>query len=79
MWVQNKTQGYKGVSVENFGKDFRDGMALCALVHKHRPKLIDFDSLNPVSIFIFFFNFLIIYLFIFLKNRQMEKKIFKLL
>lgn len=55
MWVQNKTQGYKGVSVENFGKDFRDGMALCALVHKHRPKLIDFDSLNPVSIFIFFF------------------------
>jgi len=49
MWVQNKTQGYKGVSVENFGKDFRDGMALCALVHKHRPKLIDFDSLNPAN------------------------------
>jgi len=47
MWVQNKIQGYNNVKVENFGKDFKDGMALCALVHKHRPKLIDFESLDP--------------------------------
>lgn len=46
MWVKNKVAGYNNVSIDSFKKSFSDGMALCALIHKHRPKLINFDSLN---------------------------------
>ncbi|KAJ5072076.1 alpha-actinin-2 [Anaeramoeba ignava] len=46
MWCKNKTHNYKGVEITDFKKSFADGLALCAIIHKHRPKLIDFDSLN---------------------------------
>ncbi|KAJ5066874.1 alpha-actinin [Anaeramoeba ignava] len=46
MWCKNKTASYKGVEVTDFKKSFADGLALCAIIHKHRPKLIDWNSLN---------------------------------
>jgi len=46
MWVQNKTAGYKDVEVTNFKKSFQDGLALCAIIHKHRPQMINFASLS---------------------------------
>ncbi|KAJ5073429.1 alpha-actinin-2 [Anaeramoeba ignava] len=46
MWCKNKTAGYKGVEITDFKKSFADGLALCAIIHKHRPKLIDFNSLD---------------------------------
>jgi len=46
IWCQQKTQGYEGVKIEKFGKDFHDGLALLAIIHKHRPKMVKWDSLS---------------------------------
>ncbi|XP_062317321.1 F-actin-monooxygenase mical2b isoform X2 [Osmerus eperlanus] len=45
-WCQRQTEGYRGVAVTNLTSSWRNGLALCALIHHLRPELIDFDSLN---------------------------------
>lgn len=47
IWCQKSTEGYKNVDVKNFHTSWKDGLAFCAIIHKHEPVWIDFDSLDP--------------------------------
>ncbi|XP_060047358.1 F-actin-monooxygenase MICAL3 isoform X7 [Erinaceus europaeus] len=49
-WCQRQTDGYAGVHVTDLTMSWKSGLALCAIIHRYRPDLLDFDSLEEQNV-----------------------------
>uniref|UniRef100_A0A4W3ICD1 F-actin monooxygenase n=1 Tax=Callorhinchus milii TaxID=7868 RepID=A0A4W3ICD1_CALMI len=49
-WCQKQTQGYKNVNVVDLTSSWKSGLALSAIIHRYRPDLIEFDSLDEKDV-----------------------------
>ncbi|XP_075066797.1 F-actin-monooxygenase MICAL3 isoform X14 [Mixophyes fleayi] len=49
-WCQKQTEGYAGVNVTDLTMSWKSGLALCAIIHRYRPELIDFDALDECNV-----------------------------
>ncbi|KAL4629795.1 plectin-like [Arapaima gigas] len=44
LWAQRMVEGYQGLRCDNFTSSWRDGKLFNAVIHKHRPALIDMNK-----------------------------------
>ena len=61
-WCRRELDDYPGVRIRDMSSSWRDGLAFCALIHRYRPHLIDFHSLDtrdwrgyPISAYYYLF------------------------
>uniref|UniRef100_A0A3P8N9L8 Plectin n=1 Tax=Astatotilapia calliptera TaxID=8154 RepID=A0A3P8N9L8_ASTCA len=49
LWSQRMVEGYQGLRCDNFTGSWRDGKLFNAIIHKHRPSLIDMSQVYRQS------------------------------
>ena len=46
VWCKRGLEGYRGVRITDMSSSWRDGLAFCALIHRYRPDLIEWEKLD---------------------------------
>ena len=46
VWSRRVTSGYPGVRIVNMSSAWKDGLAFCAIIHRFRPDLVDWDRIK---------------------------------
>ncbi|XP_063986315.1 F-actin-monooxygenase Mical isoform X3 [Diachasmimorpha longicaudata] len=49
-WLQKQVVLYDAVQITDMTSSFKDGLAICAIIHRYRPDLIDFYSLKSEEV-----------------------------
>ena len=50
VWARRVTDGYPNVKIRDMSSSWKNGLAFCAIIHRFRPELIDFHSMDPEQI-----------------------------
>ena len=50
VWARRVTDGYPNVKIRDMSSSWKNGLPFAAILHRFRPDLIDFDSLDPDQI-----------------------------
>ena len=48
-WCRRELASYPGLHIRDMSSSWRDGLAFCALIHRYRPGLLDYASLDPAD------------------------------
>ena len=48
-WCRRAVEGYEGVKITNMSSAWRDGRAFCALIHRYRPDLVDWEKIDQMD------------------------------
>lgn len=49
-WCQRQVALYSKIKIENMTSSWKNGLALCAILHRYRPDLIDLDELSAADV-----------------------------
>lgn len=49
-WLKRQVAQYEDLVIENLTNSFKDGLVLCAIIHRYRPDLLDFHILKKDEI-----------------------------
>ncbi|KAJ6234902.1 spectrin beta chain [Anaeramoeba flamelloides] len=48
-WCQEEFKDYKSIKIDNFASSWVDGQAFCAIIHRYKPEMLDYPSLDKTE------------------------------